>query len=464
MVDVIIDLIRAREKEQIKRTQFYGCMKKLLPLVFLFSAGLLQAQSFDSLKIKWESYTLPNGIRVMLLPDNLQPEVSVEFWIGTGAADEQKGQYGFAHFFEHATPYGLRKDSLAMKALRASMTNSNAQTRKDYTRYYIQVKPDGLDLALRYAAERMNADTALITPAVAEAHRKNVLNEMKRQEGNVLYGPTATGSRAVASFGEGHPYGHSTYGSFEENEKFSAADVQQWYAAHFTNSNLFLFVSGHFDPSAIKPAILREIGGIRRPGRAHQVKATWKSVPAQRITVTAPVADHFISLTWPVAGYASNDVAALQLLAYVLDERLASAGMASVKTECSELFGAYRLGGQFGIGASFKQVKDSLSIEQGLHAALDKLIQEGPSEQEVKAAFRKAVQTLSTYEKTLGFAESRTELLGEGLLFANDPDHYLRLIKMQGNLRPRDLQQAARKWLKKTPGRVLVIASKPATS
>jgi len=50
-----------------------------------------------------EHYKLRNGIRVLLQPGTSVAEVSVEFWIGTGAKDGTEDKFGFAHFFEHAT-------------------------------------------------------------------------------------------------------------------------------------------------------------------------------------------------------------------------------------------------------------------------------------------------------------------------------------------------------------------------
>src|SRR5437868_8965479 len=117
-----------------------------------------QRNETESLRVKWEKLLLPNGMRILLMPDARESEVSVEFWLHTGARDEAMGKQGLAHFFEHATPYGFQNDAAARAQFRSMLTDSNAQTQKDYTRYYVKLKPEGLDLVLRYEAERMTAN------------------------------------------------------------------------------------------------------------------------------------------------------------------------------------------------------------------------------------------------------------------------------------------------------------------
>ena len=58
-------------------------------------------------KIKFEKYTLPNGLEVILHEDHSTPIVTVNTWYKVGSGDEKTGRTGFAHLFEHimtATP------------------------------------------------------------------------------------------------------------------------------------------------------------------------------------------------------------------------------------------------------------------------------------------------------------------------------------------------------------------------
>jgi zinc protease len=276
-------------------------IKKGLAVIFLsFSVGLLQAQSLlpDSLELKWEQYKLKNGIRVLLQPDAGQNEVSVEFWIHTGAKDEIPGKYGFAHYFEHATPYGFLNDPTSSNAFKEKKTDSNAQTRKDYTRYYVKVKPEGLELALRYTSERLRADPNSITDSLAERHKTNVLNEMSRQESNPLWSPRVTSVREAVTFGQNHPYGHSTYGSEAENKEFTAAEVKEWYEKYFYPGNIILFVVGNFEVENAKTIIEKEFGGISGNGQRTKNKVPAVKQAATTSTLSLPTNTNFVSITW----------------------------------------------------------------------------------------------------------------------------------------------------------------------
>jgi zinc protease len=433
-----------------------------LILLFSFLTGILYAQpDFDSLTLKWEYYKLPNGINVILQPDTTQKEIAVEFWIHAGTRNEIPGQYGFAHFFEHATPYGFVKDSLLRNAFRTVRTNSNAQTRNDYTRYYVQVKPEGLQLALKYSAERLDADLSLVFDSTIEKHRKNVLNEMARQESNPLYSPTANAVRREVTFGADHPYGHGSYGTIGENERFTTADVKEWYTQYFLTTNTILLVSGNFDILDIKPRIEREFGTIMHRGSRMRTIIPQPHPVFRQYTIPGSAAFHFLSITWPAAAFGSDDDPGLSLLALILEDRLSKDQPQYIKQSgSSDLFALYELAGQFGVFASFNTLRDSMAVENHLRSAIKNIIQKNISKQELDSAKARATAHTRELLKNLGFIDSRNELLGEGFLFANNPGYYLERIRKLQKLNSYDLQLQAAKWLSGKGARVLIISDK----
>ena len=437
-------------------------MKKpffILSFSFLFVIiGVTQPASLDSVKLQWEKFTLPNGLQVVFQPDPTQTEVSVEFWVHMGARNEAPGRNGFAHFFEHATPYGLGSDTAALNRFRANRTNSNAQTRNDYTRYYVQVKPEALDIALRYAADRMRADTALIQDSTIEKHRKNVLAEMKRQEASPMYSPSATSARAPATFGE-HPYGHSGYGSIKENESFTTAEVKLWYAQYFFPQNIVLFIVGNFDVAKTKLAIQKEFGSIAGSGTIKKFDNTIPTPSSARTTLSTQSGSHFLSITWPLPSYGSKDDPVLKLLSYIVEERLAKSKPDFItKTSAIDLFALYQLAGQFGVSASFNSIADSNKVENYLYETVQTVINKGVTKEELDNAKLRAIDNVHGLFRNLGFIESRTELLGEGLFFANDPGYYYKRLQKQSKLNEKDIKAASSKWLNSKGGRVLLIS------
>ena len=53
------------------------------------------------LDIPFETFTLPNGLRVVVHTDRKAPIVAVNIWYHVGSKDEPAGRSGFAHLFEH---------------------------------------------------------------------------------------------------------------------------------------------------------------------------------------------------------------------------------------------------------------------------------------------------------------------------------------------------------------------------
>ena len=431
---------------------------------FIVNFSTAQSSDNDSLKLKWQLLKLNNGLRVLLQPDLTQKEVSVEFWIHTGAKDERPGMHGFAHFFEHATPYGLQYDSNLLKKFYALRTNSNAQTRKDYTRYFVQMKPEGLALALKYTADRLQAGDALFQDSMIEKHRTNVLNEMKRQAANPLSDPEATGVREAATFGKDHVYGHSTYGTINENDDFSTSDVKNWYAKNFFAGNMILFIVGNFDTKEIKPLVEKEFGTVTKKGTTPSKKEYLKKTSAQSHALITPTPLHHLSLTWMIPGYGSKTQPVFSLMARVIEDRLTNRQLPAIeKTGSNDLLSFYASAGCFGLYATFSDIRDSSIIENHLRSIIKEIVQEGISEEELLKAKQSMLNSIHHSLEKLGFIGSRTELLGEGLIFTNDPGYYYKMIQKVNKKNIKDIQQTTAKWLKNDGARVLSISKEKIT-
>jgi hypothetical protein len=95
-----------------------------------------------------------------------------------------------------------------------------------------------------------------------------------------------------------------------------------------------------------------------------------------------------------------------------------------------------------------------------LYENIENVIKFGITEEEIAKA--KEVIEKSTHERInkLGFSGSRTELLGEGLLFKNNPGYYHLVLKEQAKLTHSQVQAAAIKWLNNKGARVLLISNK----
>src|SRR4026209_143866 len=101
--------------------------------------------------------TLPNGLRVIVVPTGLPNLVSLQIPVQTGSRNEvEAGKTGFAHFFEHMMFRGTK--AYPPEAYEAILTRAgarqNAYTTDDFTNYHVTFAKDDLEKILEIEADR----------------------------------------------------------------------------------------------------------------------------------------------------------------------------------------------------------------------------------------------------------------------------------------------------------------------
>src|SRR4051794_22318271 len=70
-------------------------------LLFLLLPALLNAQSLKDFEKKVTTFTLPNGLRFLVIERHEAPVVSFHTYVNAGSVDDPGGHSGLAHMFEH---------------------------------------------------------------------------------------------------------------------------------------------------------------------------------------------------------------------------------------------------------------------------------------------------------------------------------------------------------------------------
>ena len=144
---------------------------RILALLVLaaLAAPAARAQRFAA-----DSFTLDNGLAVVVAPNHRVPAVTQMIWYKVGGADEPRGTSGIAHFLEHLmfrgtkeTPPGAFSRIVAQNGGR-----DNAFTTHDYTAYFQNVAADRLELVMKLEAERMTDDDARVERRRVETSRR----------------------------------------------------------------------------------------------------------------------------------------------------------------------------------------------------------------------------------------------------------------------------------------------------
>jgi len=103
------------------------------------------------------TFTLPNGLQVLVIQDHRTPVVTEMVWYKVGSADETPGKSGLAHFLEHLMFKGTAKHpagEFSQTVLKVG-GNENAFTSVDYTGYFQRVPRDQLPSMMEFEADRM---------------------------------------------------------------------------------------------------------------------------------------------------------------------------------------------------------------------------------------------------------------------------------------------------------------------
>ncbi len=145
-------------------------MRPLLALSLLLAApaaagapaARAAAPAGDVLPFKAVEKTLPNGLRVIVVPTGFPDIVSVQIPMQTGSRNEiEPGKSGFAHFFEHMMFRGTK--TYPPDAYQAVLTRigarSNAYTDDDLTNYHTTFSKDDLEKVLEIEADRFRTST-----------------------------------------------------------------------------------------------------------------------------------------------------------------------------------------------------------------------------------------------------------------------------------------------------------------
>src|SRR5213080_2739753 len=149
-----------------------------LPLVVV-SATDLHAQSTVTSE-RPASFTLGNGMQVVVIPDRRTPVVTQMVWYKVGSADETPGKSGLAHFLEHLMFKGTAKNPAGRFSQRLATIGGqeNAFTSYDYTGYFQRTAREHLGTLMEFEADRM---TGLVLTDDVVASERNVILEERNQ-------------------------------------------------------------------------------------------------------------------------------------------------------------------------------------------------------------------------------------------------------------------------------------------
>ena len=419
-----------------------------------FSPPSPAAEHTPAVDIEHASFTLPNGLRVVVHTDRKAPIVAVNIWYHVGSKDEPAGRSGFAHLFEHlmfqSSEHHRGEFFDPFRAVGA--TNQNGTTNTDRTNYFQNVPTTALDMALWMESDRMGHLLGAIDQAELDEQRGVVQNE-KRQRENQPYGQVwERMSRAL--YGPQHPYGHSVIGSMNDLNAASLDDVRQWFHAWYGPNNAVLVLAGDIDVATAREKVTRYFGDIPAGPTMAQPPVDVAARPrSTRELLHDKVPQSRIYRAWNVPEAGNVELDQLQMLGYVLggskssrlDRRLVHGDR--LVDNISAAAGSSQLGSNFYVVATVKQGVDPARVEAAIDEEIERLVAQGPTTDElarahgmIRAGFIRGIERIG------GFG-GKADVLAECAVLAGDPGCFRRQLANYAATTAEDIRAVGRKWL-----------------
>jgi zinc protease len=263
-------------------------------------------------------YAFPNGLHVLLFPDNSKPKVTVNIVYLVGSRNEGYGETGMAHLLEHMTFKSAKSGRELFKDLtNRAGGNFNGTTSYDQTMYFetFNASDENLRWALGLEADRMANMTMLKTDLDSEM--TVVRNEMESGENsplNVLH------ERVLAAAYNFHNYGKTVIGARTDVERVPIANLAAFYQKYYQPDNADLIIAGQFDESKALAMVSETFGAIPRPQRViTQPYTVEPTQEGERSVILRRVGNiQGIMVVYHIPAALHPDMAPLQVMAQVL--------------------------------------------------------------------------------------------------------------------------------------------------
>ena len=193
--------------------------------------------------MKYNTYTLDNGLRIIHLPSDSQV-VYCGYQINAGTRNEEPGEEGLAHFCEHVTFKGTerRKAWHILNCLESVGGDLNAYTNKEGTVYYSAILKEHIARAVDllsdivfhsvYPQAEIDKEVEVICDEI-ESYNDSPAELIYDEFENILF--------------KGSPLGHNILGTAEQVRAFTTEDALRFTQKLYRPDNAIFFAYGDID-------------------------------------------------------------------------------------------------------------------------------------------------------------------------------------------------------------------------
>ncbi len=335
-------------------------------------------------------YELPNGLKVLLFPDQSKPTITVNITYLVGSRHEGYGETGMAHLLEHLVFKGTPNHPDIPAELTEHGARPNGTTWYDRTNYYetFTASEENLKWALDLESDRMI--NSYIAKKDLDSEMTVVRNEYERGEN---YPSRVLMKRVMSAAFQWHNYGKTTIGAKSDLENVPIDRLQAFYRKYYQPDNAVLTVAGKIDAQQTLDLIMGYFGKIPRPER--ELIPTYTKEPTQdgeKLVSLQRVGDvQSVAVTYHTPPGSHAEYAAIAVIEELLTNEPSGRLYKSLVESklASSVWGfapGLKEGGFIYINADVRKENDVQAAKQEMLSVLDDLITNPPTQEEVDRA------------------------------------------------------------------------------
>ena len=287
-------------------------MKFIVISLLLFVPLVAQNEAEDV-----QTFTLKNGMQIILLEDHSIPNVAMYLFYKVGSRNEYPGITGISHFFEHmmfngAKKYGPKQFDITMEANGGA---NNAYTSNDITVYSDWFPNSATELIFDLESDRiayLNFDDKMI-----ESERGVILSERSTSLENS--NETLLLQEVIAAAFDAHPYSWPVIGWESDIKNWTKSDLQNYFKTYYAPNNCVVVLTGDVTLAEVEKLSQKYFEPIQQgstPRKVHTVEP--EQMGEKRLFVKKDVSTPHVTSVFHVPQTSSSEYYAISLLSSIL--------------------------------------------------------------------------------------------------------------------------------------------------
>ncbi len=440
-------------------------MKRVMPMMLILTIVMITCL-FSSLTAQTKvedirSFTLKNGMKLILLEDHSIPNVAMYTFYKVGSRNEYPGITGLSHFFEHMMFNGAEKYGPKMfdRVMESAGGANNAYTTENITVYSNWFPSSALETIFDLEADRIGH--LALSDKMVESERGVIISERVTRLANSNSSFLEEQVKAVAFMA--HPYRWSVLGYESDIKNWKKSDLQLYFNTYYAPNNAVTVIVGDVTLEGIQKLAEKYLEPIpaHDPPRPIHTKEP-EQLGEKRLYVHREVSSPNLMIVYHIPESTSKDYYALKMLDSILSDGNSSRLYNSLINEKQLAVEVYSMVENsidpylFSIYAVCSQGTDEMTLEKAILDEIDKISKEGVTEQELQKIKNNTLVKLYHSMETI---DGKAEAIGTYEIFHGDYKKMFAAPEEVKKVSLEDIKHVASTYFKKSNRTIGILKS-----